>query len=276
MNDYILVVSTEKPNPWSANLSDSQRTSQEHIAALKRLSTGLSTLHRESLPDNPYSLDVAKCLASISSAVIRSTGKSAGTVEGIKAKIPAADSQDRFALFAAECWGVEKDVVSAITRAEQADEDIRAARPYTHSRASSTSSVTGQFQSFTLEPRSSASPIVTSPSPGPTALKHSRGFSDLQYTSRGMKDTRLPPDQDNAGSSFTTVTYDTPSQPQPPHRSGSDPAPELASPSSSPQRPVDERRRLMKSPSRPEFNPQGVPVKKRSGFFSWSGRKDEP
>lgn len=278
MNDYILVVSTEKPDPWSANLSDSQRISQEHIAALKRLSTGLSTLHRESLPDIPHSLDVAKCLASMSSAVIRSASKSQGPAEVVKTKTTSGSgSSTSLAQFAAECWALERDVTSAIARVEQAEEDVPSTRPYQHSRANSASSVTGQFQPFALEPRSSPStPIATSPSP-PGLLKHSRGYSELQYTPRGMKDIRAQSSQEVAGASSIAVTHDATPQARPAaHRADSDPVSQVVTsllPSA--PKPADERRRLVKSPSRPEFNAQGVPVKKRSGFFSWSGRKDE-
>jgi len=290
MNDYILVVSKPKPPAWISEVLDpQQQAAQEHIAALKQLETNLPTLHRESIPDLNTKLDVARCLASVASAVARSSGLTLASELSARPSPPKPRDRDqdaeatvaRIDAVISGCCDVESDVAKTVARVEARSESQ--ARPRSMS-STSVSRLSPQFQSFALSPSAVLPPLR----PPLTSLQFAAPNAVDLNIRRGSRDQVVlgsPVLPEVQGGRPLSTMLEVPATPLEPYQrsnaalSGRPSFPVSSSPEPPPGSPTttDKQRRksIVKSPSRGELNRSAT--RKRSGFLRsmLPGRRDE-
>jgi lambda repressor-like predicted transcriptional regulator len=113
MVDYILIVSTPVPDPFSPHSGHSAHSLQRHkdiVSSLHERGTTMPVLERESIPLLPHMLDIPRHLACITSSVIRSA-RSADS----KAKSSQGDNQHLSDL-CAQCFALEEQSLARVSQ----------------------------------------------------------------------------------------------------------------------------------------------------------------
>jgi len=112
MVDYILIVSTPVPDPFSPHSGHPAHSLQRHnvVSSLHERGTTMPILERESIPLLPHVLDIPRDLACITSSVIRSA-RSADS----KAKFSQGDNQHLSDL-CAQCFALEEQSLARVSQ----------------------------------------------------------------------------------------------------------------------------------------------------------------
>jgi hypothetical protein len=112
MMDYIVMISSPRPVDWTTNLTPGKRDPIRD-AAVDRISH-LTVLHQEGIPTFPRMFDVAKTLAAVTSAVIRSAR--CPRPPPFSSQLAPPGNLGRIENFAILCLSVEGEALKAVAR----------------------------------------------------------------------------------------------------------------------------------------------------------------